>query len=315
MEELSNQVVSHLGDKVQLYRRDDAGFVWHYRIWVKESQKYVRKTTGATNLDEAKKIAEEAYYDVRAKLKAEIPVFSKTFADVFKLALDDERRKVERKELSEKRYKWYSSIANLYYLPYFKNYQISAITTGVVGNFWKERMDFWKLPEEELKAKKRKYRAKVVAQTPTGSTLHLEKRILDMVINKAVELGYISQAKIPKTKPPVKNSRERRPALTMEQWQKMRDYLRYEWPDATWPAITEESKRYQAMLYYYCFVLISTGIRITDARHLKWQNVGKYTDLNGQTSTHLQVWGKKNYRDVIGNRALYGLLPVSKTPS
>lgn len=206
-----------------MYRRRGGNNNWHYRFWIKSAGKYIRKSSGTPLFDEASKDAQKAFYSAIAKEENDLPVFEKTFSEIFHLAIKDEKRKVDRKELSQKRYDFLKRIYEIYYKPFFGKLAISSINRKMVLKYWDYRMDFWKQPNADDIRKK--FRAMRTSENPAGSTLHLEKRVLDMVLNKAIELNYLNPVTKPDTAPLAKNEKESRPALTMDQWDKMSKFM------------------------------------------------------------------------------------------
>ena len=56
-----------LNGRVLLYKRRDGSNIWQYRIWIKGSGRYMRKSTGTPHFEEAQELAIDAFYGVRAK--------------------------------------------------------------------------------------------------------------------------------------------------------------------------------------------------------------------------------------------------------
>ncbi len=250
-------------------------------------------------------VAEDAYYDVRAKIRSSLPVFDKTFKEIWKLAMEDEARKVERGEMSEARLKWLHSRSALYFLPFFGNKTITSINQRTVHDYWQHRMDFWKQPDAE--AIKKKFRAVNPALNPKGTTLVLEQRVLEMVFKKAVAMNYVSEIGRPSTLPPVKHEKKRRPALLMEQWTKMSDFMRTYMLERG-PGVNDDNRRARTLLYYYCTTVVSTGMRVSDMRNMKWENMHHHIGIDGAKAALFQVYGKNNYRDVIAKPELFEVL-------
>lgn len=295
-----------LSGRVVLYRRRDGNDNWHYRFWVKTAGKYIRKSTGTPLFDEASKDAQKAFYSAIAKEENELPVFDKTFGEIFDLAIKDEKRKLDRGELSQRRYDFLNRIYKLYYQPFFGKRSVGTINRKMVLKYWDYRMDFWKQPDADKIRKK--FKAMRIAEEPAGSTLHLEKRVLDMVLNKAVELNYMNPTLKPNTAPNAKNEKESRPALTMEQWEKMSKFMSDVYIHESGSHCNEKKRTARTVLYYYCVTMISTGLRVADMRNVKWKDLSTYKDQTGATYTELLVHGKNNVRSVVAQLSLYTLL-------
>lgn len=66
------------GGKAQIARTKQSGGYWHFRMWIRSEQKYVRKTLKTTHLDTAIQRAEDEYFRVRANLNSGRRIFSPT---------------------------------------------------------------------------------------------------------------------------------------------------------------------------------------------------------------------------------------------
>ena len=306
---VERDITDILDGQVRIYRRKDAGDVWHYRFWVKEYKRYVRKSTGTKKLTEAKEIAGEAFYVARAKISSNIPVFSKTFHEVFDLALKGEWRKVERGELSEKRYEDFKRWYNRYYKKFFKKRLVSGLTTSVCEEYWNYRIDFWRnMSVEKRKKFMKENNICRISEVPAGSTLHLEKRVLDMVVDKAIRLNVLSDLAKPDTSPPAKNIKTPRPALSMDQWKRIRDFMCDVYPYMSGSGMNDQKRRVRWLLYYYVTFLVTTGIRIGALRNVKWEHINRYQEPNGPMNTSIPVYGKNKDYVVNVKEGTYELL-------
>ena len=99
--------------------------------------------------------------------------------------------------------------------------------------------------------------------------------------------------------PDASNTRTSRPHITVNQWRKLQDFmLNYYIPEQ---GLNPYRKRNRMLLYYYVLMLISTGCRISGARHLKWQNVS----LDNNDIAHFHNVGKSHIVDSIGTKDLF----------
>jgi len=68
------------GGKAEVVRTQQSDEYWHFRMWISEEHKYVRKTLKTTNLDTAVERAENEFYTIKAKVNAGRRIFSPTAA-------------------------------------------------------------------------------------------------------------------------------------------------------------------------------------------------------------------------------------------
>ena len=53
------------GGKAEVVRTQQSGRYWHFRMWISEERKYVRKTLKATHLDTAVERAENEFFAIK----------------------------------------------------------------------------------------------------------------------------------------------------------------------------------------------------------------------------------------------------------
>jgi len=66
------------GGKAEVVRTQQSGGYWHFRMWISEERKYVRKTLKTTHLDTAVERAENEFFAIKANVNAGRRIFSPT---------------------------------------------------------------------------------------------------------------------------------------------------------------------------------------------------------------------------------------------
>ena len=61
-----------------MVRTQKIGGYWHFRMWINEDQKYVRKTLKTTPLDTAVERAEKEFFAIKANINTGRQIFSFT---------------------------------------------------------------------------------------------------------------------------------------------------------------------------------------------------------------------------------------------
>jgi hypothetical protein len=66
------------GGKAEIVRTQQSGGYWHFRMWISEESKYVRKTLKTKHLDTAIERAENEFFAIKANLNSGKRIFSPT---------------------------------------------------------------------------------------------------------------------------------------------------------------------------------------------------------------------------------------------
>tara|TARA_B100000315_G_C14555219_1_gene577799 strand:+ start:406 stop:1773 length:1368 start_codon:yes stop_codon:yes gene_type:complete len=264
-----------LDGQVTLFRRADGGSAWWYRFWVSSEKRNVRKSTRTTSFTDASHIASEAFYMAKAQLKAGIPVFSKSFEQLFDDVSRDYDRKVERGDITRKSANTLLNAGRFYLLPYFGNRQVTSITQNDLSKYWDFRLGFWKDPKNI--ARKSEWGIRRVAENPKHETLLYETTVLNKIFEAANDYGQSSSVKHLNTTPPTKKVDSTGSAMTHKQWRQLRNYMRYKWLKEEGLSKTKQHDRNN--LYYLCLFLKNTGCRLGDAINLKWRHITRNDDF------------------------------------
>jgi len=129
-------VVINDGD-IKLYKRRNSS-VWQAKF--KLDGRWVRVSTERHKLDEAKARAKRQIIEYEVMLEKQIPVVTKTFASVAKLAISEMQSELQRgggtKSLND-----YVIVANKYLIPYFGKRSITSIDYDAIVGFDKWRTE------------------------------------------------------------------------------------------------------------------------------------------------------------------------------
>jgi integrase len=108
-----------------------------------------------------------------------------------------------------------------------------------------------------------------------------------------VDLGVVPQNMIPSLKHE-RNTVAKRPAFTQEEYRQLTQFL------LTWADKTRNSRirRERDLLRNYVMIMLNSGMRVGEARGLKWRDLDTYRNANGQWVT-LNVQGKTGKRLVV----------------
>lgn len=135
MPKLSEGTVVISDGDIKLYKRRNSS-VWQAKF--KLDGRWVRVSTERHKLDEAKARAKRQIIEYEVLLEKQIPVVTKTFASVAKLAIAEMQNELQRgggtKSLND-----YIIVANKYLIPHFGKRSITSIDYDAIVGFDKWR--------------------------------------------------------------------------------------------------------------------------------------------------------------------------------
>jgi len=221
---------------------------WYARLTLPNGKRVV-KSTKTNNLEEAKEIALQIYYETQARIKNKLPPATRKFKDAANYAI--KRMEAELAEGAGKQaYRDYTQALNRWLIPFFGNTDISKIDLAMLKNF-----DAW--------------RAQQMGKTPAQSTINNHNAAMNRVLDEAELNGWITQA----LRPTLLNKglkTESRGSFTREEYTTIYTALRsyHEKTANTRAAATRET------LHNYVLFLANTGVRHgTEALNLRWRNI------------------------------------------
>jgi integrase len=319
-----NEVVLRDG-AIKLFQRQNAkrGF-WHYRINVRgmrdidgKKVKYDERSTGETDLDEAKRIALDRYDELKLRTRNKQPITSVTFADVY--ALWWAKREVDlhaawatkgRTGVTE-RIDYYKGQSKRYWLPYFGTHKMEEMTQALVEGYWTWRISYWSNATQQERDKHPNH-----AKTPSKKTLDMEQSALREVFawGNAHKLFNFHPIIIsPYSRKGIPNYR--RPSFDEVEWQALNAYM-----DKWIKGETEHDMRKGARLnsshiYHrklcrlYIQFLAATGLRTGEALKLKCRDMRHH--LNKETGiVHYEIAVSKHNKT--GARTVIGGMDVRR---
>ena len=270
---LVTETLAHArGGEVVLYKRGDSKR-WQARFKLKDL-KWHRLATKQQNLQYAAEVACEAYDRARFLFDAKIPISSKRFDVVAKLAIEEMEAQIASGH-GKPVYNDYITAIKKYLIPFFGNYNLTSIGY------------------EELK-KFGTWRVKTMGRNPVLSTVTTHNSAMNRIFDKAVERGWIAQAQIPK----LKNNGAKgtaREAFSLSEYKSLTSFM----PHWVEKGHTEKTNKMRRLLRDYVLVLSNTGVRHgTEALGLRWRDI-EWINKDGERYLQLTVNGKVGKRTAI----------------
>jgi integrase len=262
--------------RIILYTRSDQNKPRYYvRLKFPHQTGYVIRSSKTMDQFEARRFAEDLYYEIEGKLRRGEQIKDQPFSEVFEDWKNN--RRIEGKD------KVYTAgdirAVELYILPFFKNVDIRKIDSDKIRKFFDHRINS-KIPP------------------PSTSTLKQEVRRLKNILTFCFDRGNIQ--KIPKF-PVFRGGKNPRPDFNGSEWRQLYSFMRNH---------VKEVKKHKAhyrdrfYLQHYVLILANSGIRTGEARKLKWCDVGNTKTLSGETRMVLLVNGKTGSREVVCNETV-----------
>lgn len=276
MAKLSPTSIQILNSKVTLTKRPHSN-AWQMRY--KIGGRWLRGTTKCEDLKEAKDVAEEIFLRAKFRQSENLPIVSKRFDAVARIAINKMRTQLDAKQ-AKKVYEDYIRVTNNYLIPFFGNHNITNITYQLIHQY-----AVWRDEKIGNKAK--------------ASTISTHNSALNKIFDEAMLHNYMNKAQIPQL---VNNGEksERRSDFTLTEYKYLIEFMR-EW-------VTDiESKRKKSiemreLLRDYVLILANTGMRHgTESYGLKWKHMS-WHNVNGEDLLVLSVDGKTKQRELIARR-------------
>jgi integrase len=253
---------------IYLYRRAEYKKpTWYIRLKIPGAKGYVWKSSGSTDEYVAYKVAEDLYNQSLVKVLSGAKLNSKRISDALNAYISQHERDQQRLSIH------YKILFAKRLIPIFKSRTFDELDTALVS----EVLD--KLDQNS----KRK------ALSPNT----IKRLLADLrhFLNWAIEQGYVDT--LPKF-PKIRDDQKRRPHFDGKDWGTLTLYM------GTFVRKAHGSVRRDRMLLVnHALILANTGIRVGEARNLKWRDIRPITTPDGIETVAMVVKGKTGMREVV----------------
>lgn len=262
-----------------LFRRTDVKHRnWYCRIRLPNAERYKTISLKTAHLNEARDKAFDHDADVRFRIKHEIPVFDKTFAQAAEEFSAFQKERSEAGEISFHRWRVMNSHIKTQLNPYVGTVQITQLGE-----------DRWKaFPAWRQKHGKGRSGGRV-----SDGTIRDEMATFRSIMSYAAGKKFVRDSQVFKGKLPL--SKARREEFTPPEYRKLHSFARSWITDArndlgTW---------YRTMAYNFVLIMTNTGMRPSEAKNLRWRDIGAQTDRQGRKFVRIDVRGKGKFRTLV----------------
>ena len=271
MRQLRDDTHLILDGEVRVYRRERSKR-WQAAFVIDGHT--IRISTGKRDLAEAKEYARDTFLEYKFRHKNDLPVVTKKFSDVAKLAIVDMRKQLDA-GLGRKVFADYIVCIERYLIPFFGAQFVTSIDYQKIQDFYEWR------------------RAKM-GREPKASTLNTHNSAMNRVFEEAVARGFIANKNVPLMVNRGEKS-ERRPDFTREEYatliRKMPSWIKQ--------AKAGKPTDMRHLMRDYVLIMANTGMRHgTEALNLMWKHVTLFEEKDLQY-LEMSVTGKTGRRDII----------------
>jgi integrase len=235
------------GGDVKLFRRGQTGN-WQVKIWIRENNKYFRKSLRTRDENLARTLAEDEYLEIKSKRRSGEKIFDITLHKVIDEWLETQKALIGV-DKTKGRYQVISSQCN--WLKKFisdGNFKIKDVSTSLFMNYYS-------------------FRRKQTNDRVQNVTLVNERATINAVFKYAIKNGYLS-AIFQADFPVIKKNVRRREALTISEYRTITNFMMSK-------KFLDEDDNLKVRHFIRDFTLLlsNTGLRFGEARRLKWRHV------------------------------------------
>jgi len=271
MRHLRDDTVLILDGEVRVYRRERSK---RWQVAFSIDGNPIRISTGKRNLNEAKEVARDIYLEYKFRHKNDLPIVTKKFSDVARLAIADMRKQLDG-GLGKKVYLHYIVCIEQYLIPFFGAQYVTSIDYEKIQSFYD-------------------WRREKMGREPKASTLNTHNSAMNRVFDEAVARGFLAQKDVPILLNKGEKS-ERRPDFTREEYATMIRKLPH------WIKQGKAGKptdmRY--LMRDYVLVLANTGMRHGTEALTLTGSMSHYLKRTALQYLEMSVTGKTGRRDII----------------
>ena len=279
--------IEGFGSELILFRRSDLGNdVWHFRANIDGVRGYIRRSTKETDLTLAKRTATNAYHTLMGQKAAGLRLGKKKVSEVVNQWFEHLEQSGTKQT---SRLNYMKSTWSRYMGGYFGNLYISTLTDEIVDGYWEYRKGFYVSGEGKGRSELNDRRlgskttsSKNINPRPKFGTLRAEASILNEFFKWCARdaQGYTAKpfklsAKDATTMQERKLS-NRRPTFTRNEWNTISTNLfNYAHCKGTWTGkrVNAWHRKRRQMFRVFVLLLASTGLRVGEARSLRWKNI------------------------------------------
>lgn len=308
-------ISKHRNDEIVLLERYDSPYIF-CRLKIPNGG-WLQKSTKCKNIDDALLKAEKWHNEMTFLHEHGLSVKRRTFAAMCDLYIDEFENDVKLGLKNARNLKDYRKIIDSYLRPYFGRRYIDQIKNKDIAEYQTWRMAYW-ITGDGAKDKFITYkrngktikRPKPKGKLPSYTTQNRENVVLRAIFRTALKNDILTEIQIPTITINKKqnNKKNRRPAFTREEYDKLTDFL-FEWPNEKYC----KNKERRWLLRNYVIFLAHSGLRPgTETDNLCWKHLRQIETTRGEKRFVLTVDGKTGIRNPVVSDVAHAALTQIK---
>lgn len=271
--------VTELKQGLILFRRTDVQHRdWYCRIRVPQEDRYKTIALKTEDITTARALAFDYDADLRFRIKHQVPIFNRSFAQVAKEFLAHQKERSEAGEITFHRWRVMDSHVRSQLGKYVGSVQITLIAE-----------DRWK-SYASWRHKNGKGRS---GGRVSDGTIRDEMTTFRSIMAYAAMKKYIPESHVFKGRLPL--SKVRRDEFTPDEYRALHTFARPWIKDGS----TVLNVWYRNMAYNFMLIMANTGMRPSEAKNLRWRDVSVRTDKQARKFVILSVRGKGKFRQLV----------------
>ncbi|MCC7037602.1 MAG: tyrosine-type recombinase/integrase [Alphaproteobacteria bacterium] len=271
--------VEELKPGLIIFRRGDVQHRrWYCRLKVPDEDRYKTHSLKTIDIETAKNRAYDHDAELRFKVKHEMPVFNRTFAQVAQEYSDKEKGRAEVGQITLHRWRIQDSHIRTQLNRFLGKHQITLIGQ----DRWQE-YPVWRQRNGKGRS----------GDKVSDATIRTEMATLKSVMLYAASKQYIRDSQVFKGKIPI--SKARREEFTPQEYRQLHTFAR-KWVKE---ARGDNNEWYRTVAYNFLLIMCNTGMRPSEAKNLLWKDVDIQTDKHGRQFVRLAVRGKGKHRNLV----------------
>jgi integrase len=293
---------SILNGQIFLYTRKDLKKKkWWMRLNIPLKKGYVVRSTGAYQLHEAQRIAEETYWELKHKVERKLPITRSGFKRIYESFLLE----MEKSQ--------YISKHRLRLFKYFGRYWTEYYNTRLIERFEAEDLEqyrIWRMSYWTHGPGLEKDRRANAVDTPSRSTMTMDRQCMLQFLKWCKQkklIDIVPEYRLPQLKPEDRDTR--RPTFTNEEWNILTSKLRWYCESNDAKSKNKLHRWQRTMIRHAILIIANTGLRPQEAAQLKWFQVSyKKNTIDPakmDTLIHIPPHSKTGERTAVGTEDCY----------
>lgn len=315
--------IDGFGSELILFKRKDLqSDVWWYRANIPGVRGYIRRSTKETELVIAKRVASTAYHNLLGQKSAGLKLGKKKVSEIVQKWFEH----LDANNLKQPtRLQYMKNTWERYMEGYFGQHYLNNITDDIVEGYWNYRKGFYLWGDgkdrQELNARRigsKSKSSKNINPKPKFGTLKAEASIINEFFKWCAKdrQGYTAKpfriSAIDATTAQERKLSNRRPTFSRDEWNIISTNLfHYSQNQGKQKGTRVNSWHLKRRRMFRAFILLlsSTGLRVGEAKALKWRNIKFRFDVVKQTDV-LEVEVEADTSKVSESRTAIGFSPL-----